>query len=146
MRTIGRLWRNAVGAGRSNPAYLTERDGEWEQVSWDEAGRAVDELANGLLALGIRKGDAFAILATTRLEWALFDFALGLVGAVGAPVYASSSERDVVYVLEHSRAVGVLVEDDEQRAKLGDGAPAHVIAFDVSQSQTSVPSRSIART
>src|SRR5690242_20833408 len=78
----------------------------------------VDELANGLLALGIRRGDAFALLGRTTLEWALFDFALGLVGAVGAPIYSSSSARDVRYVLEHSEAVGILVEDEEQLAKV----------------------------
>ena len=55
--------------------------------------------------------------ARTDLEWALFDFALALVGAVGAPIYSSSSQRDVQYVLEHSRAIGALVEDDEQRAR-----------------------------
>ena len=76
---------------------------------------AVEELAHGLLALGIRKGDAFANLATTRLEWALFDFALGLIGAVGAGIYANSSRRDVAHVVRHSEAVGVLCEDESQR-------------------------------
>ncbi len=118
-----------MGAGRSSPAYLAERDGEWQQVSWDEAGRAVDELANGLLALGIRKGDAFGILAQTTLEWALFDYALGLVGAVGAAIYANSSPKDCQYVLEHSDAVGVLVEDEEQRAKIADLGLRHVVSF-----------------
>ena len=78
----------------------------------------MDDLANGLLALGVRKGDAFAILGATSLEWCLFDFALGLVGAIGAPVYANSSPQDCAYVLDHSEAVGVLVEDDEQLAKV----------------------------
>ncbi len=128
-RTIANLWRDAVAAGRSGPAYLHEVDGEWREVSWPEAAAAVGELANGLLALGIRKGDSFALLARTNLEWALFDFALGLVGAVGAPIYASSSKRDTLYVLEHSQAVGVLVEDDEQRAKVESAGLAHVIAF-----------------
>jgi long-chain acyl-CoA synthetase len=128
-RTIANLWRDAVAADRSGPAYLHEVDGEWREVTWPEAAAAVDELANGLLALGIEKGDSFALLARTSLEWALFDFALGLVGAVGAPVYASSSKRDVLYVLEHSQAVGVLVEDDEQREKVTDAGLAHVIHF-----------------
>ena len=105
-------------ANRRAPAYLAERDGGWVEVSWPEAARRVDELANGLLALGVRKGDAFAILATTSLEWCLFDFALGLVGAVGAPIYANSSPHDAAYVLDHSESVGVLVEDDEQLAKV----------------------------
>ena len=119
-RTIGILWRNAVARGSSRPAYLAERDGEWVEVSWPEAASRVDDLASGLLALGVRKGDVFAILASTCVEWCLFDFALALVGAVGAPIYADSSHHDVAYVLDHSEAVGVLVEGDEQRAKVGD--------------------------
>ena len=127
-RTIANLWRNAVAAGHPDPAYLQEADGEWREISHAEAAAAVDELANGLLALGVRKGDAFAILARTSLEWALFDFASALVGAVGAPIYANSSPRDVHYVLEHSEAVGVLVEDEAQRAKV-EGFGGHVLAF-----------------
>ena len=96
-----------------------EGEDGWTEVPWDEAARTVDELANGLLALGIRKGDAVGILAQTSLEWALFDFALGLIGAVGAAIYANSSPRDCRYVLEHSDAVAVLVENEEQRAKIG---------------------------
>ncbi len=129
MRTIGRLWREAVAAERSGPAYLVEDADGWREVGWDEAGRTVDELANGLLALGIRKGDSFGILAQTTLEWALFDFALALVGAVGAAIYPNSSPRDCGYVLEHSDAVGVLVEDSEQRAKVAGLDLPHVLSF-----------------
>jgi long-chain acyl-CoA synthetase len=128
-RTIANLWRDALAEGRPDPAYLHEIDGEWQPVTWHEAQVAVDELANGLLALGVEKGQAFAILGRTSLEWALFDFALGLVGAVGAPIYSSSSARDALYVLEHSEAVGVLVEDDEQRAKIEGSGVAHVLTY-----------------
>jgi len=128
-RTIGRLWQDATAQERPRPAYLVEENGGWRDVSWAEAERAVDELANGLLALGVRKGDAFGILASTRLEWVLFDFALALVGAIGAPVYMASSPRDAAYVLEHSDAIGVLVEDEEQREKIADARLKHVLTF-----------------
>ena len=101
MRTIGELWREATAAGRTRPAYLVERVEGWEEVSWDEAGRVVEELANGLLALGVRKGDAFGILAQTTLEWALFDYALARVGAVGAASYANTSPTDGPNVRVH---------------------------------------------
>jgi long-chain acyl-CoA synthetase len=117
-RTIPRLWREAVAAGHTVPAYLVQRDGAWQEVPFAEAARRVDELANGLLALGLHKGDAFAILASTRLEWALFDFALASVGGIAAPIYANSSPNDCAHVLVDSDAVGVLVEDEEQRAKV----------------------------
>jgi len=128
-RTIANLWRDAVSAEHPDPAYLHEVDGEWVEVTWAEAATAVEEIANGLLALGVERGDAFGLLARTSLEWSLFDFALALVGAVGAPIYSSSSERDTLYVLEHSEAVGVLVEDAGQRAKVAGSAVEHVISF-----------------
>jgi long-chain acyl-CoA synthetase len=128
-QTIARLWQDAVARRWDGPAYLVQDGDEWREISWEEASGAVDELAHGLLALGIRKGDSFAILGSTRLEWALFDFALALVGAVGAPVYANSSLKEVAHVLEQSEAVGALCEDESQRAKLGDAAPQHVLTF-----------------
>ena len=100
-----------------------------------EAATAVEELANGLLALGVKKGDAFGILGQTSLEWALFDFALAHVGAVGAAIYANSAAKDCEYILDHSESVGVLVQDAEQLAKLVDYRARnprleHVLTFD----------------
>jgi long-chain acyl-CoA synthetase len=133
-RTIGRLWRDAVARQHRTPPYLAEQGEGWAEVSWKEAAARVDDLANGLLARGVGKGDAFGIISSTRVEWALVDFALALIGAVTAPVYANSSPADCRYVLDHSEAVGVFVEDDEQRAKIDtvrDELPhiRHVIAF-----------------
>jgi long-chain acyl-CoA synthetase len=107
----------------------TEPD-RWEEVSWDGAARAVDELANGLLARGVGKGDAFAIVSRTRLEWALFDFALALVGGITAPVYPNSSAREAAYVLQHAEAVGALLEDERQREKVEALGLRHVVMLD----------------
>jgi len=120
-RTIPALWQRAASAGRTNPAYLVEHGGHWDEISWDEAATAVEELANGLLSLGLKKGDAFGIVGRTTPEWCVFDFALGSIGVIPAPVYPSSSAKDTHYVLDHSDAVGVLVEDDEQLAKVREG-------------------------
>jgi long-chain acyl-CoA synthetase len=126
-----RLWRDAVSAGRTEAAYLAEVEpGRWREISWDEAASAVDELANGLLSRGIGKSDAFGIISRTRLEWTLFDFALALVGAITAPVYPNSSPREAAHVLEHSEAVGVLVEDEEQLAKVEPLGLAQVLTID----------------
>src|SRR5436190_542844 len=129
-RTIARLWRDGAEQPRDWPAYLVEEGDEWREVSWEEADRRVGELANGLLALGVRKGETFAIVGATRLEWALFDYALACIGAVGVGVYMNSSAREARYVVEHSESVGALVENDEQRAKI-EGLPLrHLLSFD----------------
>ncbi len=117
-RTIERLWRDAIAAGRTTPAYLVQDGDEWRPFSWRDAAERVESYANGLLSLGVRKGDAFAILGSSRVEWALFDFALGSVGAIGAAIYANSSPKDAGYILAHSESIGVLCEDETQRAKV----------------------------
>jgi long-chain acyl-CoA synthetase len=117
-RTVTRLWHDAVSKNRTTPAYLVQHEGGWREVSWREAAERVEDYANGLLALGVRKGDAFAIIAQTTLEWTLFDLALAQVGAAGVAIYANSSARDAAYILGHSESVGVLCEDDSQLAKV----------------------------
>src|SRR5918995_2354500 len=133
-RTIDRLWRDAVAAGRQRPAYLVQDGDDWRPVSWAEAAERVESYANGLLSLGVRKGAAFAILGSSRIEWALFDFALGLIGAIAAPIYANSSEKDTGYILDHSESVGVLCEDEAQLGKVeavrgGISRLRHVLRF-----------------
>ena len=117
-RTIAHIWRNAVAAARPGPAYLVESEAGWDEVSWAQADERVRAYANGLLARGVRKGDNVALLARNSLDWALLDFALASIGAVGIPIYASSAPNDVQYLLAHSEAVGIVCEDAEQLAKV----------------------------
>jgi long-chain acyl-CoA synthetase len=128
-KTVARLWLAAAAARTTEVPYLAERAGAWEPVRWPEAERAVDELAHGLLALGVRKGDAFAVLGSTSVEWAQFDFALALIGAIGVGVYMNNSPKDAQYVVEHSEAVGALCEDEEQAAKIASLGLAHTLMF-----------------
>jgi long-chain acyl-CoA synthetase len=115
-KTIAALWGRAKG--RTGTAYLVERDGGWQEVTWAEALDAVDELANGLLALGIRKGDAVGIIGRTTLEWVLVDWALGSIGAIGTGIYPTLPPKDCAYIIGHSESVLVVVEDEDQRAKV----------------------------
>ena len=95
--------RRRGGSGRSPPTSSSATTAG-SRSRGTRRRRAVEELANGLLALGVRKGDAFGILGQTSLEWALFDFALAHVGAIGAAIYANSA-REGLRV--HPRPLGV---------------------------------------
>jgi long-chain acyl-CoA synthetase len=118
-RTAQALWQFAVAQGRQAPAYLAEEPDGWRPVSWDEAAHRVDALARGLLARGVQPGDAVAILSRTRLEWVLLDWATMSIGAVVVGLYPTSSASECRYVLSHSEAVMLFIEDDaEQRAKI----------------------------
>jgi long-chain acyl-CoA synthetase len=117
-RTAPALWQYALAQGWTTPAYLEEREGDWHPVSWPEAGRRVDDLAQALLAHGVRKGDAVAVLSRTRLEWILLDWAIMSIGAVVVGLYPTNTPSECAYILGHSEAVLAFTEDDAQRAKL----------------------------
>ena len=100
------------------PAYLEEREEGWREVSWREAGQRVDALARALLARGVAPGDRVAVLSRTRLEWMLLDWAIMSIGAVVVGLYPTNTASECAYILGHSEAVLVFVEDEAQRAKL----------------------------
>ena len=117
-RTAPELWRDAVRDAPSEPAFLEERADGWEPVSWAEAAERVDDLARGLLARGVRRGDRVSVLSRTRLEWILLDWALMSIGAVVVGLYPTSSAKECEYILGHCEAVLAFTEDDEQTQKI----------------------------
>jgi long-chain acyl-CoA synthetase len=91
-------------------------------------------ISKGLIALGIEPGDRVGILANTRPEWTFADLGILLGGMVTVPVYQTNSPEECQYVLEHSGAKAVFVEDAEQLDKIDQikgECPEleHVIAF-----------------
>jgi long-chain acyl-CoA synthetase len=134
-RTAPALWRYALAQGWSTPAYLEEHEAGWREVSWPEAGARVEALRRGLLRHGVRPGEAVAVLARTRLEWILLDWAIMSAGAVVVGLYPTNTARECAYVLGHSDAVLAFAEDDAQREKLQSvqaEAPAlrEIVGFD----------------
>ncbi|HWX09732.1 MAG TPA: long-chain fatty acid--CoA ligase, partial [Gaiellaceae bacterium] len=134
-RTGPALWRYVVEQGYAAPAYLEELADGWREVSWQEAVERVDALANALLARGIRRGDAVAVIARTRLEWVLLDWATTRIGAIVVGIYPTNTAKECAYVLAHSESVLAFAEDDAQQAKLAsvqDETPAvrEILRFD----------------
>ncbi|KZE88684.1 Long-chain-fatty-acid--CoA ligase FadD15 [Microbacterium sp. TNHR37B] len=73
-------------------------DEPWRPVTTMEFLREVRSLAKGLMAHGVAVGDAVAIMAPTRYEWAVSDLAAWFAGAVVVPVYETSSVDQVTAI------------------------------------------------
>ncbi len=117
-RTLNRMFLDRIEAGGDAVRFLVPCDGAWKPMSYREVGAAVRELAHGLMGLGLAKGDKVAILASTRVEWALADIAAILGGFVTVPVYPSNLPDQVEFILGHSGARAVFVEDAMQWNKV----------------------------
>ncbi len=82
----------------------------WQKVSAREFDEEVRATAKGLVASGIQVGDRVAIMARTRYEWTILDFAIWYAGAVVVPVYETSSAEQIDWILTDSSAVAIIVE------------------------------------
>ncbi len=100
------------------PAYHAKRDGIWHQTSWQQYAHEVRQAGAGFLALGVEPSTPVAMLGFNRPEWVIFDVGAMAVGAVPAGIYTTSSPDEVAYVLNHSEAPVVLVENESQWEKV----------------------------
>src|SRR5688500_9406102 len=103
-------------AGKRALSFKSE--GEWQDVSYDDLGRTVEEVALGLIDLGLGHGDKVSILSNTRPEWTYANLAILSAGTVSVSIYQTNSAEECAYVLGHSESKAVFVEDSVQLAKV----------------------------
>jgi len=82
----------------------------WQAVTAKDYEAEIRSVAKGLIASGISIGDRVAIMAKTRYEWTVLDFAIWYAGAVPVPIYETSSAEQVGWILSDSSAVAIIVE------------------------------------
>ena len=82
----------------------------WQQVTAREVEEEVRATAKGLIASGVQIGDRVAIMARTRYEWTILDFATWFAGGVVVPIYDTSSAEQIDWILNDSHSVAIIVE------------------------------------
>jgi long-chain acyl-CoA synthetase len=97
-------------------AYQSKLDGRWQPTTWQTYAEQVRTAARALIALGFPRGGKVAILGFNRPEWVIFDCAAMMAGGAAAGIYTTCSADEVQYIVHHSEAHAVLVEDAGQLA------------------------------
>jgi long-chain acyl-CoA synthetase len=82
----------------------------WQPVTAREVEEEIRATAKGLIASGVQIGDRVAIMARTRYEWTILDFATWFAGAVVVPIYDTSSAEQIDWILNDSHSVAIIVE------------------------------------
>src|SRR5882724_1096572 len=107
--TLNELFNSAVDRYRESEFLRFKASGEWRSLTFGEVARRVRELALGLKALGIERGDRVAIWSENRPEWNLADLAVLAIGAVDVPIYATQARSQVEYILADSASRAIFV-------------------------------------
>ena len=87
----------------------------WQPVTARELEAEVRATAKGLIAVGVQHGDRVAIMARTRYEWTILDFAIWFAGGVTVPIYETSSAEQVDWIVNDSHCVAIIVETPQLR-------------------------------
>ena len=82
----------------------------WQPVTAREFEAEIRATAKGLIASGVQIGERVAIMARTRYEWTILDFAIWFAGGVTVPIYETSSAEQVDWILSDSSSVAIIVE------------------------------------
>ncbi len=88
--------------------------GEEKIISFAEVKRMSDKMANALLALGIRKGDAVLAMLKRRYEYWYFAIAMHKIGAILIPATHMLCTKDLVYRIGKAEVQMILTADDEE--------------------------------
>jgi len=113
----GRLLEQGKRRG-DMPAWYEKRGGEWIATDYATYSQLVRVAARALLGLGLQPGGSICILSGNRSEWVVADVACMMVGGVPAGIYETCSAEEVAYILSHSEALLVVVEDRAQLEKV----------------------------
>ena len=114
---------------------LSYREGDsFVSVSTEAFWKTVQELAAGLIALGVERGDRVALHSSTRIEFTYFDYAIWAAGAATTTIYETSSADQVKWILQDSGAVALISEGEstmEAYNEIATAAPTeHVFVID----------------
>ena len=104
-------------------ALASKIDGEWVKYSIKEYAEIVQNLAYGLINLGVKKGDKIASISPNAPEWNFIDMAAMSVGAIHVPIYPTISPKDYEYIFNHAEVEIVFISGKAMHNKIKDILP-----------------------
>ena len=99
------------------------------RYTYRELATDIRRFAAGLQALGLQPGEKVAIFSENRPRWMVADQGIMTAGAIDAVRGANAEKSELLYILEHSDSVGLVVQDLDTLRKLADGLAVRRLRF-----------------
>ena len=108
-KTIPQLLDETVQKNPSGSAFVFSEQGiRW---SWLEFKRQVEDLAAGLLAIGLKAGDRVGIWSPNRSEWVVTQFATAQIGIVLVNINPAYRVAELEYALNKVRIKALILAE-----------------------------------
>ena len=138
-QTLTEMFFTQADALASKKFIWNSIDKRWIGLSYAEIANQVQELASGLIARGLNKGDRIVLVLENSQEWVIADLAIMAIGAITVPAFISNTEDDHLHILNDCEAVAVITStrklaDKVERA--AERAPTCRLMVMIENSQT----------
>lgn len=110
------LHRTALSAKDGSIGSL-END-EVQVITFANYKNIIESLTVALLSYGVKQQSKVCILSHTRKEWHFMDMSILCTGAICVPIYPNYPSRDILFIIEHSEAEILIIENEEQFKKI----------------------------
>ncbi|MCB1041804.1 MAG: long-chain fatty acid--CoA ligase [Acidobacteria bacterium] len=117
-KSIPHLFFEACERYQKTEAVLVKTDGHYSPYSHRFFAQRVKTFGRGLMAMGLKPKQHFAILSETRFDWAVADLGILSAGGVSVPIYDTLTPKEIRYILHDSESVGVIVSNMDQFEKV----------------------------
>lgn len=112
------FFSRARGLGDHPAVKYKDKKEPYRTLSWKEYSKLVQEIALGLMTLGLRADEKAAIFSSTTHYWVAADLATISNGSVSVPIYPTSSASDIKYIVNNSQSRVVFVQNEAILKKL----------------------------
>ena len=109
-RTFDLLPRFVEKYGKKKVMFASKVDGEWKKFISRDFVKMTDAISQGLIGLGVGKGDRVAVISNNCPQWNMVDFAVQQIGAILVPIYPTVRQSDFEHILNHADPKIVFVE------------------------------------
>jgi long-chain acyl-CoA synthetase len=110
IHTIPHMLYNTRSNFGGRSAQMYKEDGEWKIISYDNLVYRTENLALALIKLGMQAGDRTGIKAHTSAQWTWADLATLMAGCVTTSLYASLSQRETTFIVNHAEVKLLFVD------------------------------------
>jgi len=122
--TVASLARDWARRAPDQVAMREKDFGIWREITWGSLWERIEDVAHGLIALGVEPGDRVSIHAEDRPEWVILDLATVAVRGITVGFYPTNPAAEVEYLLQDCGACVHFAEDEEQFDKVDEIDPA----------------------
>lgn len=117
-RTLPQLLRDLARDRADAVAIRSKRAGLWRSLTWDEVNNQVRRYALGLSRTGLKRTEVIAFVTENCHEQFMMQLAALSIGARTVCFYPDTSTDELRFLLDHSGAVMLVGQDQEQIDKV----------------------------